>query len=155
MSKLLIIAVILLGAVSAKANQDSLFNLQDERSCVQTIHWGIILSTKDYTAAFEFAEKAAKTLDMEFSTRGYIYSAEEMLADTAECGCGMVHGYIPRGRYDNGDYLSIEIKGDYYVVVVTSGLKEEEGFQTSMDKARAISKDAYVLNQEVWMCCMH
>lgn len=155
MKTLLITAALFLGMAGKAQQHDSLELFNYERDCIRTTYWGIILSTKDYKTAKNFAESAAKKLNMEFSNRGYVYSELEMLADTTECGCGELHGYIPRGRYDDGEYVSIEIKNDYYVVVAISGDKDSTEFQNSLSNAKVISKDAYVLPQEVWMCCMH
>ncbi|MES1224662.1 MAG: hypothetical protein ABUT20_54725, partial [Bacteroidota bacterium] len=68
--------------------------------------------------------------------------------------------YISRGRYDSGDYISIEwsdafdgfAKG-YYIVIVASGSKNET--EPALKKAKQFYKDAYAKQCDVYVGCMH
>ena len=66
--------------------------------------------------------------------------------------------YIPRGRYDNGVYISVEYsdayKGfakGYYIVMVASG----EVDKSLLKQIRTIVPDAYIKKSAVYMGCMH
>ena len=121
---LIIVWLLLVGKISIA---------QDERPYVKT-GFVIIQSTKDYNTAKATAQKAALQLKQKLDLRdlkankksGLTYSQKDCENE------GGYPCYISRGRYDSGDYISIEwsnafdgfAKG-YYIVVIASGAKEE------------------------------
>ncbi len=123
----------------------------------------IIQSTKNYVAAKATAIKAAKALKLKLDLRnlkphktaGLTDAKKECEDNGWEYPC-----YVSRGRYDNGEYVSIEwsnaftkfVKG-YYIVIVCSGDKKEAA--KALKKTKAIFKDAYSKEAEVYMGCMH
>jgi len=120
----------------------------------------IILTTKDYDGALKRAEEASQKLNLDLELRG-LYPDEEMGLDTDEqCGCGEWHGYIARGRYDDGQYVSIEYTNfynsfaeGYYIVIIGSGDRKE--LKPLLKKAKVHYKDAYIKNSDVYIGCMH
>ncbi len=119
----------------------------------------IIKSTKSYKSAFKTAKTAAAKLGIELRLSG-IYDKENGLTNLDTCGCGEVHGYLPRGRFDDGHYASIEYsdyysgftKG-YYIVIVSNGNRSD--VKTFLPAARKYYHDAYIKNTKVYVGCMH
>lgn len=122
----------------------------------------IVQSTKNYAAAKQTAEKAAKQLHRQLDLRELKPNRESGLT-FADSVCETEGGYpcyIARGRYDDGDYVSIEwsnafdkfAKG-FYIVVVYSGNKEEAA--GILPRVKKIFKDAYYKQAEVYVGCMH
>ena len=68
--------------------------------------------------------------------------------------------YIARGRYDDGDDVSIEwsnafdkFSKGFYIVLVYSGNKKEA--IVALKKTKKIFKDAYIKQADVYVGCMH
>lgn len=122
----------------------------------------IVQSTKSYAAAKLTAEKAAKQLQQQLDLRELRPNKKTGLTFT-DSVCENEGGYpcyIARGRYDDGDFVSIEwsnaINGfakGYYVVIAGAGSKEETA--VLLKKAKKFFKDAYVKQAEVYIGCMH
>jgi hypothetical protein len=122
----------------------------------------IIQSTKNYNVAQLTANKAALQLKQKLDLRGLKPSKKTGLTfSKADCeNAGGYPCYIARGRYDDGDYVSIEWSDEfdkfakgYYVVIVFSGNKEEA--VKTLEKAKSIFKDAYYKQAKVYVGCMH
>ncbi len=120
----------------------------------------IVSSTKNYNAALKSAQRAANEMGIPLNLRNCYKDKEEGLTSSEVCGCGEKHGYIPRGRGDDGAYISIEFSSsyanfapDYYIVVVSSG--EEENVKSLLPKAKAFNNSAYIKKSNVYMGCMH
>lgn len=120
----------------------------------------IVLSTKSYNGALKKAQLACNELGYTLDLRNMYADKENGLTSSEVCGCGEQHGYLPRGRGDDGNYISIEYsdyfngfsKG-YYIIVVASGDREE--VQSILPAVQEHYKDAYIKNAEVYMGCMH
>lgn len=120
----------------------------------------IIKSTKNYQNAFKTAKKASSTFNYELNLEGYYKDKDNGLTSIDTCDCGVRHGYIPRGRYNDGIYVSIEYtsyfegfsKG-YYIVVVGSGPKEP--LKKILGEVRVKFSDAYIKEASVYMGCIH
>ena len=122
----------------------------------------IIQSTKKYSAAKLTAIKAASQLSQKLDLRELNPNKQTGLT-FPEKDCENEGGYpcyIARGRFDDGDYVSIEwsnaINGfakGYYVVVVGAGSKEETN--TILKKAKNFYKTAYAKQVDVYIGCMH
>lgn len=120
----------------------------------------IILSTKNYEGALKLAKEACTNLSLDFNSRGLYADAELGLNSDEICGCGETHGYIARGRSDDGNYISIEytdayetFSDGYYIVVVASGKRSE--LKPTLKKVKQHYKDAYIKNSDVYIGCMH
>jgi hypothetical protein len=120
----------------------------------------ILLSTKSYSAAMYAAKQARAKLDLPINYRGYVFDFKEGLKDTTACGCGEIHGYVPRGRFDDGNYISIEhtnsfteFANGYYIVVAASG--DRKKINPTLAKAKEFFADAYIKDAEVYIGCMH
>jgi len=122
----------------------------------------IIQSTKDYSAALRTAKLASQKLNIDMNLRGYYHDKTEGLKTDSICGCGEDHGYIARGRYDDGEYISIEYSDNYtgfaegyYIVVAASNRRNNRQLSKTLKKAKRYYKDAYVKNASVYIGCMH
>lgn len=120
----------------------------------------IVLSTKSYDAALKVAKEASEKLQIEFQERGNYPNPEGGLSNDEICECGESHGYLPRGRYDDGKYVSIEYSSSYssfaegyYIVIVNSGDRKE--LEKNLPSVRDHFKNAYVKNDKVYVGCMH
>ncbi len=155
------IAFLILGGW-AMANDSLSILLEEKREreeyynqCTQTRHWAVILTTTNYEGALQYAQKASAKLKFELNLQGYFPTDSTMLSSNDTCGCGMIHDYYPRGRYDDGAWVSIETDGKYYIVVAASGNKDGEDFDPTFADIKEDFPDAYLHPIEIWMCCMH
>jgi len=134
---------------------------QDEQPYVKK-YFVIVQSVKDYSKAKTTAVKIAGSLKQKLDLRnlkpnktaGLTYSKKDCENE------GGYPCYFSRGRYDNGDYVSIEwsnafegfAKG-YYIVIIYSGDKEEA--TAILKKAKPFFKDTYIKQASIYMGCMH
>jgi hypothetical protein len=122
----------------------------------------IILSTKNYAEAKKVAILAAKKAGLTTDFRGLVPNKKIGLTtpkdDVAE---GEIYPqYYSRGRFDNGEYLSIEYSNafdgfakGYYIVVAYSGDKKDAA--KTLKKVKPFYKTAYIKQAEVYIGCMH
>ena len=120
----------------------------------------IIQSTKSYNGALKKAKLACNKLSLTLNLRNLIQDKDEGLTSNDVCECGEKHGYIPRGRFDDGNYISIEyssaydsFSSGYYIVVVASG--NNETVNSMLPEVKEHYKNAYVKKSKVYMGCMH
>jgi hypothetical protein len=120
----------------------------------------ILQSTISYSAAVHTAKQVSEELDIPLDYRGYVFDFKQGLKSTETCGCGAVHEYIPRGRNDNGVYVSIEhtnsfteFTDGYYIVVAASGKRKD--LKPMLAKAQEFQKNAYIKDAEVYIGCLH
>lgn len=120
----------------------------------------IVNSTKSYSSALKTAQSVANKMVIPLNLRNCYEDKEQGLASFEVCGCGEAHGYIPRGRSDDGEYVSIEFSSaygnfspGYYIVVLSSG--ESDKVKTLLPKAKEFNKSAYIKKSNVYMGCMH
>jgi len=158
--KHIIIVLLILGSsfyTSAQNESDTIAQPIVKKSFV------IVQSTKNYAAAKATAVKASKQLGYKLDLRGLVPNKKSGLTDTkANCeedGLGEYPCYYSRGRYDDGQYVSIEWSGafpeftkGYYIVIVASGDAEA---RAALPKAKKIFKDAYAKKAKVYLGCMH
>ncbi len=117
-------------------------------------------SSKNYASAEKAAKNAREKLGWDLALRDCAIDSLKGFICNDSCDCGEVHGYMPRGRYDDGNYVSVEhsdyyqgfAKG-YYIVVVASG--ERKDLNITLTKILPTFKDAYIKNAKVYMGCMH
>ncbi len=127
---------------------------------ISDVSFLIIHSTKNYDSALKIAKEASKKLELKLNLRGYYEDKIDGLDTDEKCGCGELHGYLPRGRFDNGDFISIEYTNSYeefvngfYIVVTSSGDKKE--LIKSLNKVKDFYNDAYIKEASVYVGCMH
>ena len=121
----------------------------------------IAKSTTSYKEAKSFSEKISKTLGIGINYRRLTFNKSEFLSfSKEECTQnGWEYPcYEPRGRYDDGEYISIEhtnwydeFSNGYYIVVVASGKDAPK----TLLKVKKHYSDAYVKKAKVYMGCMH
>jgi len=106
------------------------------------IGYVIIYSGKNYEASLIVAKEASEKLDYKIDLR----EQQE----------------IPRGRFNNGNYISIEASSDYegfskgyYIVIISSKHKDDESLKPDLLFAKKFYKDAYIKTSKVYLGCMH
>lgn len=124
----------------------------------------IILSSKDFEKSMEYAVEAAEKLQLELriddleEVDGHL-SYSPTICDES----GFDHPcYVARGRYDDGDYVSVEqsdaydgFTRGYFIVVVSSGPKSDPDRRDLLVDVKAHYESAYVKSTQVYMGCMH
>lgn len=125
----------------------------------------IVSAGKNYTAMKKKAQAVAKKLNYKLNLRGL--TPDKTIGLTfSEKVCEEQNleypWYIPRGRYDDGEYVSIEYTTDYngftpgyYIIVVSSHSKGDKTLATALKKTKAVYKTAYIKYADVFMGCMH
>ncbi len=120
----------------------------------------IIQSTKNYNRALKKAQLACNKLGLTLDLRSMYKDDLVGLTSSEVCGCGEKHGYTPRGRGDDGNYISIEYSSryptfeeDYYMVIVSSG--DRADVESIFAKVKEYYADAYIKDEEVYLGCMH
>ncbi len=124
----------------------------------------ICKSTPNYEEALHVAKDASRRLGLKLDLRGLAPNSETGLTFSEE-DCNENFGshpcYVARGRYDDGEYVSIEFssayksfRGGFYIVMMASG-SEENDAKRSLSKARKLFADSYIRISEVYMGCIH
>jgi hypothetical protein len=126
------------------------------------VNFVIVQSTKDYAVAKATALSAAQKLNYKLDLRDLKpHKKTGLTFSKAVCeNDGGYPCYIARGRYDAGEYVSIEWSDEitgfakgYYVVIIASG--DADLTKAALKKARAFFKDAYSKSAQVYVGCMH
>lgn len=142
----------------------SVFHLQaqseDEIEFMEPKSFLVVKTTKRYAAALRKAQKAANDLQIPMDLRGLYADKEKGLHSNEVCGCGLEHGYVARGRYDDGKYISIEYSSAYeeanperYLVVVASGTRKE--INMLYPEVKSFFKRTEIIHSDVYMGSMH
>ncbi|MFK8038316.1 MAG: hypothetical protein AB8B74_08510 [Crocinitomicaceae bacterium] len=120
----------------------------------------IVKSTKSYQSALKTANSVSEKFKYQLKLNGNIEDKENGLTSLDTCDCGEQHGYVPRGRYDDGIYVSIEYSSyfegfspGYYIVVVASGANNK--LISTLNQVVLEYDDAYIKTALVYMGCMH
>jgi hypothetical protein len=134
-----------------------------EESPYMTKSYCILLSTKSYAEAKRIAEEASKKTNIKKDFRGLKPNKQTGLTmSRAACDSNgwEYPAYVARGRYDDGEFLSIEhsdaFKGfakGYFIVVASCGNATENN--ATLKKVKRFYKTAYIKKSEVYMGCMH
>jgi hypothetical protein len=143
------------------------YSLQAQPELDQTARKSFLIlgSSRSFDAALKTAREASAGLSWKLDLRGLkpvkqgglSFSAGECDSNGWEFPC-----YEPRGRYDDGQYISIEhsdaytgFSKGYYLVVAASGFQHSAKIKAALNKARPLYKSAYVKTSKVYMGCMH
>ncbi|HIP30138.1 MAG TPA: hypothetical protein EYG83_04905 [Sulfurospirillum arcachonense] len=123
----------------------------------------IAKSTTSYEEAKKFSKEISKALGIHIDYRGLSFHKSEFLSfSKKECeeswGDNAYPCYVPRGRYDDGEYISIEhtnsydeFTNGYYIVIVASG----DSTSKTLKKVKKKYNDAYMKKAKVYMGCIH
>jgi hypothetical protein len=153
------------------------FNLNSQSNldeCYVEKYFLILSSSKDYKTALAAANQSSQSLKLPLQLRGLkpktnvkkgltlpkdscILYMGGLYSDGDEADC-----YFARGRFDDGQYVSIEYsdaydsfaKG-YYIVIISNSQKESEELKSLYKKSKVKYNDAYIKMSKVYMCCMH
>jgi hypothetical protein len=125
----------------------------------------ILKSTPSFNEATRSAAKAAAELGVGLNLRGLspnlrtglTLSKEECARSEFRYPC-----YVPRGRGDDGTYVSVEWSSEYelfakglYVVMITSSVPGSSETRHMLEAARRVYPDAYAKRAKVYVGCMH
>ena len=125
----------------------------------------ILKSTPSYAEARAAATTAAEQLALRMNLRdlaphpmtGLTFSEEACNAEFGEFPC-----YVPRGRWDDGVYISIEHSSSYegfeegrYIVVLASGAPHDRSVRAAFRRAKPSFPDAVVRTTPVYLGCLH
>lgn len=123
-------------------------------------------SSKDYEAAWKKANTISEGLDLKLDLRELIKNDSDIGLTLQKSMCeGNGWGYpcyAARGRYDDGDYVSVEwsnayeeFSEGYYIVIVSSQTVYDQKIKSLLDTVKEIVPSAYVKSSMIYMGCMH
>ena len=125
----------------------------------------ILKSTASYADARAIAAAAAERLAIRLDLRdlepdpdaGLTFSKESCDNEFGEYPC-----YVPRGRFDDGVYISIEHSSSYegfeeglYVVMLASGSPRNRTIDAAVRRAKGQFPDVFVKTAPVYLGCIH
>lgn len=125
----------------------------------------IVDSTPSFEEAAGTAISAASKLGVRLDLRGLsphertglTFSKEECSRSDLSYPC-----YVPRGRYDDGMYVSVEWSNDYrdfakglYLVMVASNVPGSSDTSEILEATRRIYPEAYARRAMMYVGCMH
>lgn len=156
-----VVATILLSFVAAGVSGAS----EDKPSPWVEKSFVILKSTGRYEEALSFLKSAEARLNVKVDLRGLAPNATRGLTlpkSRCEEEWGEFPCYFPRGRWDDGVYLSIEHSSGYkgftpglHIVVLASGSRASDQLRAARDLARGVYPDAYLKTTPVYLGCMH
>lgn len=152
--------------LQATSNQTILKAVSQDKEATPWIKksFAIVSSTKDYRIAAKIAQEAHKKLKLKLQLRDLTPNSDTGLSFPKEV-CKSSGGwgfpcYVARGRYDDGDYVSIEYSNaftgfspDYYIVIISSG--PAKYVAKIVKRAKRYYPDAYVKTTDTYLGCMH
>jgi hypothetical protein len=125
----------------------------------------IVKSTPAFKEATQSAAKAAAELGVALNLRGLSPNLRTGLtASKEECARSELPYpcYIPRGRRDDGTYVSVEWSSEYelvarglYLVMVASGVPGSSETRRMLAATRRVYPAAYARRAKVYVGCMH
>jgi hypothetical protein len=125
----------------------------------------ILKATPSYAdargVAMSASEKLAIRLDLRELTpdreMGLTFSEDACKNEFGEYPC-----YVPRGRWDDGVYISVEHSSSYqgleegqYIVVLASGAPRDRTIGAALRRARGSFPDVTVKTAPVYLGCIH
>jgi hypothetical protein len=136
-----------------------------EESETVTKGYVIVAAGKNYEAIKKQAEQVAQKTGYKLNLRDLEYNKTEGLTFSKEI-CeeqGMEYpAYIARGRWDDGEYISVEYTNayesftpGYYIIVASSHDKGNAELQNSLQHVKKHYKTAYIKYADVYMGCIH
>jgi hypothetical protein len=123
----------------------------------------IVKSTPAFKEATRFAAQAAAELGVALNLRGLSSNLRTGLtASREECARSELPYpcYVPRGRSDDGTYVSVEWSSTYdmvarglYVVMIASGVPGSSATRRMLEAARRVYPAAYVKRASLYVGC--
>jgi hypothetical protein len=125
----------------------------------------ILETTASYADARAAAAAAAETLAIRMDLRQL--APDRTIGLTfPEAACvdefGSFPCYVPRGRWDDGVYLSVEHTGSYpgfdenrYIVVLASGAPHDRALRAALRRAQSAYPTAFIKTIPVYLGCLH
>jgi len=122
----------------------------------------LVSASKDWDTARSTASQAAQALALEIKVEVEPHPTEGLSFDAKSCtDNGWEHPcYVARGRYDDGEFVSVEWSSAYegftpglYLVVVASGPEAE--VKTHLEAAQEVYGDADIKKAKVYLGCIH
>jgi hypothetical protein len=125
----------------------------------------ILLSSRDYRQAESFARRVATRAQVKLDLRdlqpnksiGLTFPKQHCEDGGFDYPC-----YIARGRYDDGEYISVEhssafagFRPGYYIVVGASYENGKPEVKRSLTKFKQYASDAYAKLSKVYVGCIH
>lgn len=125
----------------------------------------ILKATHDYAEARALAGAAAERLAIRLDLRdlapdrdvGLTFPEEACKNEFGEYPC-----YVPRGRWDDGVYLSVEHSSSYegfaeglYLVMLASGAPRDRAIGAAVRRAKDLYPDVAVKTAPVYLGCIH
>ncbi len=151
--------------ITAQANNEKgLTQVEIEKSQYADKRLVILQSTSDFQEAKSTAESAAIKLGIPLRLSEVSPHTKLGLTNTkSDCNDSGVPWpcYFPRGRHDDGAYVSIEYSNafqgyteGFFIVVAASAPKNDEVIQQTLDSAKSHWPTAYSKNTPVYLGCM-
>jgi len=142
----------------------SLSNAQETAEMVKK-GFVIVSAGKNFDAMKKLAEKVSIQLNYKLNLRGLSEDKTLGLTFSKEV-CEEQNfefpTYIPRGRYDDGEFVSIEYTNGYegftpgyYIIIVSSHDKGNSELTAALTFAKKHYKSAYIKYADVYMGCIH
>lgn len=167
-----------------RAVAESADNASDDVSEYAPKTFIILKSTKNYDQAHKFAVSASKRLKTKLDLRGLVPipggglnlskdARGQCEKEDSEINCNEVF-YFPRGRSDDGVYISIEysnaytgyseefpnivagtpkVQSGFYIVIYAHGSPDE--MKKLIRRAKSVYPDAYGKTLKIYEGCMH
>ncbi|RLD69987.1 MAG: hypothetical protein DRJ10_20835, partial [Bacteroidetes bacterium] len=141
--------------------------IQDEQEISQTQKKGFVIVSagKNYEAIKKQAKSVAEKLGYKLNLRDLEYNKTEGLTFSKEiCENENMEfpAYISSGRWDDGEYVSVEYTNaydgftpDYYILVVSSHDKGNSVLKAALTHVKKQYKTAYIKYADVYMGGMH
>ncbi len=125
----------------------------------------IVSAGKNYEAMKKIASQVATKLDFKLDLRDLEYNKTEGLSfpkDTCEAHGFEFPFYLPRGRWDDGNYVSIEYTNAYegftpklYILIVASYSKNSPKLKETLKTVKKQYKYAYIKYADIYQGCIH
>lgn len=137
---------------------------QDSKEATTQVEFVIVHSTANYAAARRIAAKAAERLRVPLKLRDLAPTSKGGLT-FPQAYCEENHQdfpcYVPRGRYDEGMYVSIEhtsaypeFKPNLYIVVVASDSLASVLVKKAVRESKRLFPDTYTRIARIYIGCM-
>ena len=159
----LALVVVLIAWTTAVWGSEDTANAPSEN--IVDVAFVVVGVSEDYAEASRVAERAARELGVVLDLRGLVNDPEYGLTLRAEECTDPLYPfpfYLPRGRFDAGEYVSIErsdgysaLRAGYFVVIAASGAPRSAEMTAALAKARRVVPDAYEFREKVYVGCMH
>jgi hypothetical protein len=136
-----------------------------DRKWTEDKEFVIVASARSFTEAARLASDAGMALYLKQDLRGVAedkkigltFSKEECEKNNWDFPC-----YVPRGRFDDGIWVSVEHSSGYegfaprlYLIIIASAPVHDPMIKVALDMARKQYPKAYAKRAAVYMDCIH